>query len=119
MPQDIRAGDVVVCVDDSPCRLPRIAGLPFPYPRGSVWRVLQAKAARSGRVGLILRGGPKPYVAGSVGWHDERFRKLNDEPDNIELVERIKRPVRIPDLPRVTTEVRKLNPDIWGEEELR
>lgn len=111
MPQDIRAGDVMACVDDSPCtccgiktliragRLYRVEGI---YP----WRgLLYLELLGVGATGSHVRGE-----------NSARFRKLNDEPDNIELIERIKRraPVRIPDLPRVTTEVRKLDPAVWG-----
>ena len=95
MSEDIGAGDVVVCVDGS--------ASPEPYVgehvvEGTYYRVLGLTEGRlSGTsehvAGLLIFADDK---ANRIGWRITRFRKLNDEPDNAELIERIRkcRPVK-------------------------
>jgi hypothetical protein len=94
MSEDIRAGDVVVCVDASECgdRGTPNSGL---LVDGGFYRVsclgFPVAWAPEGDIccGLILAGIRSVNPDGS--FHPDRFRKLNDEPDNAELIERIRR----------------------------
>lgn len=94
---DIQAGDVVVCVDDSPCKSEGIEGLPWPMRSGSIWRVSRIGLTNRGQPGFRLHGEPQFYPGKRWWVISPRFRKLNDEPDNAELIERIRacKPIRI------------------------
>lgn len=86
MSQDIKPGDLVVCVDDAPCYG---CGARPDFKENGVYRVVRTDGVRIGVEGRIHAWHPDAFA--------HRFRKLNDEPDNAELIERIKacRPVRV------------------------
>lgn len=92
MSDDWKAGDIAVCIDDSPSRMKDTFGQPFPLRAGSVWRVIAVTLSRFGyRKGeplLHLKGAPppmRPYKSGA--FHTERFRKLRPATD--EFVEQM------------------------------
>lgn len=85
-------GDLVVCVNAAP--KPSFTYHPWPLRRGSVWRVSWAGFTPKGNQVYRLEG-DGPFPADKMGWSAHRFRKLNDEPDNAEIIARIKNPVRI------------------------
>lgn len=85
MSDDIRPGDVVVCVDDSPYRSSGpMRGRPWPMARGSLWRVAWAGVALRGPSAgdPIIRLFNEPELPpGKRGWGVERFRKLDAAED--------------------------------------
>lgn len=94
---DIGPGDVVVCVDAS--TPPKNTGFP---PIGTllseraIYRVTEALNYVSAYDGIPATSVRIPDYP--RWWFESwRFRKLNDEPDDVELVERIKacKPIRI------------------------
>lgn len=105
MSDDIRPGDLVVCVDDSPPRRPYFVKRgwhSFPIKRGTILRVRDIALSECGKPGLLFVG----HVAGhyertgiEMVYHPSRFRKLNDGEDDAELIERIKqcKPIRQPE----------------------
>lgn len=68
-----RIGDVVVCVDDSPCRAPHLLGLPFAFKRGTVKKISYVCLDGRGKVAIRFTDGPEPIGPGFVA---ERFRKI-------------------------------------------
>lgn len=91
MSEDWKAGDIAACVDDRPGEPP----IPCRVKRGRLYRV-SGVLRRSDPHSLFGEDGGGLALAGV---HPEcgrkyfaakRFRKLNDEPDDIELIERIK-----------------------------
>lgn len=115
---DFNVGDVVVCVDAAPCRNPE-ASPTINLTLHRAYRVsfIRPSFEASGDYHILVDGERPHGVSryGSLGWDSARFRKLNDGDDDAELIARIKncRPT-IPELPRVTTEVVRLNPEVWG-----
>lgn len=98
MSSDIQPGDVVVCVDARPH--PSFGGSGL--REGCHYRVTAVGGAgwsdafpdrRSPglKIAGVQSGSPNGYFSG------RRFRKLNDEPDNAELIERIRacKPVKV------------------------
>lgn len=77
---DIRAGDVVECVDASPCEglAPDQAASLCWLQEGSVYRVAEMVWTPEG-FGLHLEG--QPFFRGPDGqaepWHPRRFRKID------------------------------------------
>lgn len=89
---DIQPGDLVVHIGRAGCP----AGDPVGQRRSSgllvIGKIYRVQAVvgpdPAGTMGLVLEGIRSPHPTGGfVAW---AFRKLNDEPDNIELIERIK-----------------------------
>lgn len=122
MSDDIRRGDVVVCVSTDPRlgdNLPgattalRLLGV------GRHYRVIGVIPPAA----LCLSGVTHPFGG---GYHVARFRKLNDGEEDAELIARIKscKPIKQPaicELPRVETQPRRLTnrdawpPEVWDE----
>jgi len=96
---DFKPGDVVVCVDDTPhpewVRYLNDSMYTARYGirKGMLYRVV-GTGLDDGEVMLSLDGIASPAGA----WPSWRFRKLNDEPDDIALIERIKacKPIKVP-----------------------
>jgi hypothetical protein len=87
---DIQAGDVVICVDARPGPIPNSLDL----RHGCLYRVRRTSRGHSGKRILFLC---EQRADDFTGFYPARFRKLNDEPDNAELIERIRkcRPMKI------------------------
>lgn len=88
---NIGPGDLVVCVDASPRQGFRPAPCSF-LEEGRYYLIAFAGQFR-GIPGVLLKGDPNNRMPGyeKTGWHADRFRKLNDEPDNAELIARIRK----------------------------
>lgn len=93
MSSDIQPGDLVVCVD-----VPDWPFSPAGIGVGRTYRVAETFLGMNARyeraMGLTLVGFDHSPMHGIQASH---FRKLNDEPDNAELVERIRkcRPIKV------------------------
>ena len=95
-------GQLVVCVDATPC--PYFPGSEGGVTLNAVYRVIEATTindvhGRPTDAVRIDRHNPIHPVTGKMGFHNGmRFRPIIDEPDNAELIERIKqcRPARKP-----------------------
>ena len=87
---DWKAGDLAVCVDAAD-RLSTWEEDCGKLRRGACYRITRVVAL--GR-GLVLN---EVRAANPSGFWADRFRKLNDEPDNAEIIARIKAPVREPE----------------------
>jgi len=93
MSDDIKAGDLVVCVDVGPH--PRTGeALRAPLKLNAIYRVATVGVSRLGLSIVTLT--TVALSPGKIGILTSRFRRLNDKPDDIALIERIKRPVREP-----------------------
>jgi hypothetical protein len=76
-----KPGDVVCCVDDSPCRC---CGAPLPVSKGGVYRVAELQGPAHNHVlgswitALVLRGVPVAQTMPHTGWgvNSARFRHL-------------------------------------------
>lgn len=82
MSEDIKAGDVVICVDDSPPRRMYfvVRGWRFPFRRGSLHRVRALAQAENGEWGLLFVGhsaGNYERTGREVVFAPSRFRKLD------------------------------------------
>lgn len=114
MSADIKPGDLVICVDTGPfnCGVTRHTGKSL--RKGRVYRVAALSNSRPDSAGHVC-GCPDLVMSCGVFGLEFRFRRLNDGDDDAELIARIKncRPT-LPELPRVTTEVVRLNPEVWG-----
>lgn len=91
---NIQPGDVVMCVDD---RSPNSIVPDRPVlRRGHLYRV--AKITHGDKTGKPMLGLDEHAIGNGLHWcwYADRFRKINDEPDDIALIARIKlcRPVR-------------------------
>lgn len=89
---DIQPGDVVVGIDENLC--------PYKHRRDGPW----APSGRTHRVDavdyrLTKFNAPVIYIdgCGHIAWCAGCFRKINDEPDDVALIARIKgrRPVKV------------------------
>lgn len=82
-------GDLVVGIPSSECDICTELGLGDTNPEmiGKVFRVLATWEDRYGEHVSVGYGAADQWCAGC-------FRRLNDEPDNVEIVERIKCPAR-------------------------
>lgn len=90
---DFKPGDLVVCVDARPhCRDPLAPGL----HRGRCYRVYDIDREIPSQVWLVEHVGMKARDGRQYSFNRDRFRKLNDEADDAELIERIRKckPVR-------------------------
>ena len=101
MSEDWKAGDLAVCVDNGPhhSTLNSAANLSHLLVIGRAYRVQAVFVGPYSRETCLSVGVPVTTLDGGVGaW---RFRKLNDEPDDIALIERIRkckcRPARQPE----------------------
>lgn len=100
MSDDIRAGDVVVCVDDSPPRegyFIRRGWTVFPFRLGKLYRVRAIAPCETRALGLLFAGLVIGYYDRSgteIVAHPRRFRKLRraDEPFTREV--RACRPIK-------------------------
>jgi hypothetical protein len=86
MSAPFQPGDVVVCVDDRPLRWGCIGNSPVtPLRRGSFFRVTAIVWTLEGD--SILIDGERPHTClccdGESGWHPERFRKIDDEVEEV------------------------------------
>mgnify|MGYP006935482359 CR=1 FL=1 len=113
---DIQPGDVVVCVDDRPGSPPIDPGVRLSRTyRVTAVTHLSAPHTLFGEDGggLALEGVRPPddrqFFAAA------RFRKLNDEADDADLIARIRacKPTRIPTLHPIQTLPVKLDPGVW------
>lgn len=69
---DFKVGDVVVCVDGSPCRRAPYVGAPFSFKEGQIGRISRIHMTDIG-LGLEFPGHPGKM---GVGLHESRFRHL-------------------------------------------
>lgn len=84
--KDIGPGDVVVCVNDDPCSTPG-CGENYGVAKGKTYRVATTHPVDNW-TGLTLVGVDIGRMHLSIPhW---KFRKLNDEPDNAELITKIR-----------------------------
>lgn len=88
MSEDFKVGDVVVCVDDSPCVVDPFPGFPFGIKRGSMHRVTELCFMR-GEVFLGLLDRDEDYFFAA------RFRKLPPADDEFILRIRSLKPGRV------------------------
>jgi len=93
MSEEIKAGDVVVCVDDSPPRHRYFIkrGWQFPFVAGSLHRVRALARAENGEWGLLFVGysaGTYEKTGGEVVFDPSRFRKI--EAPKTEVADRIR-----------------------------
>lgn len=95
MSSDIQPGDVVVCVDAGP------SPLRYSYPQDAG----RLRAGRHYRVTGLRHHNRRPGATlaevaadNPFGFYIDRFRKLNDESDNAELIAKIRacKPIRTP-----------------------
>jgi hypothetical protein len=93
----IGPGDLVVCVDASPCKC---CGINNPSLQiRKVYRVLRITQCRwfDGTAGIALGlAGHRPLLGHQAAVNAERFRKLNDGEEDQDLIAKIKacKPVR-------------------------
>lgn len=89
---DIQPGDVVVCVDASPCGC---CGNVFNVRVGGAYRIAKLWHL-SDRLNVSLAN--HNHGAAHISLPATRFRRLNDEPDDIALIRKIKarKPARQP-----------------------
>lgn len=87
----MRIGDLVACVDASPCRTYPYPGAPFGVELNSYWRVEDVwEDDGDGEIVIALSGIENEGVEGDVDWEGyeaARFRKVNPaEPEFISLI---------------------------------
>lgn len=118
MSEDIRAGDVVVCVDASP---------------SPTWGDIGLRHGHHYRVACLSEPSPcyhcnrSAWVPGlmilglsneGIGFCARRFRKLRPAEDVFIQASRewrpIEQPVEMPAFPRVDVQIRPLNPTLWN-----
>lgn len=88
MSEDFKVGDVVVCIDDSPCKVDPFPGFPFGIKRGSTHRVTDLDLVGYD-IFLGLLGYDEDYFFAA------RFRKLPPADDAFILRMRSLKPGRV------------------------
>lgn len=79
----LKAGDLVSCIDDAPCRCGNCGAIPVPYKRGDVFRV-ERTGKTNGKPSIWLVGVPNDDQ--HDGENVTRFRKIVPASDDFTMM---------------------------------